>query len=302
MEGFLKPLHFKTLKVMKTEEIYKMVTDRVIEKLKEGVCPWVKPWKGGNDYMAMNAMSKKPYSFLNQILLGFSGQYLTFKQAKQLGGNVKKGSKSKPIVFWTTGYTTKGKDEDGNEINVFHEYQIPVLKYYNVFEISDIEGVDFENPDVDIELSALSPVDEAEKVIDGYARRTGLTIERKVSGGACYRMSDDKVIIPILGQYDTVEEFYSTAFHELVHSTGAKSRLDRDMSGRFGSGKYGREELIAEIGAAFSLARLGMDAQKCFDNSVAYLDNWIRSISEDPKAIVFASGKAEKAVNLIFDN
>ncbi|MDE6234407.1 MAG: ssDNA-binding domain-containing protein [Muribaculaceae bacterium] len=286
---------------MKTEQIYQMVTDRVIEKLKEGVCPWVKPWKGGNEVLAMNAITKRPYSFLNQMLLGFDGQYLTFNQAKQLGGSVRKGSKSRPVVFWTTGYTTKGEDEEGNPVSVFHEYARPVLKYYNVFEIRDIDGIDINEVEPEFLPSDVSPIDEAEKVIMEYSSRTNLTIERKYCAGACYRPSDDKVIIPIIQQYDHAEAFYSTAFHELIHSTGAKNRLDRDLSGLFGSSKYGREELIAEIGAAFCLARLGLDANKCFDNSVAYLQSWINTIQADPKAIVIVAGKAEKAVNMIFD-
>ena len=286
---------------MKTEQIYQMVTDRVIEKLKEGVCPWVKPWKGGNEVLAMNAITKKPYSFLNQMLLGFDGQYLTFNQAKQLGGSVKKGSKSSQVVFWTTGYSTKAEDEDGNITTVYHEYARPVLKYYNVFEIGDIDGIDIKKVETEFTPSDASPIEEAENVIMEYASRTDLTVERKYCAGACYRPSDDKVIIPIIQQYDQAEEFYSTAFHELIHSTGAKKRLGRDLSGLFGSSRYGREELIAEIGSAFCLARLGMDAQKCFDNSVAYLQSWIKTIQADSKAIVIAAGKAEKAVNMIFD-
>lgn len=286
---------------MKTEQIYQMVTDRVIEKLKEGVCPWVKPWKGGNESVAMNAISKKPYSFLNQMLLGFEGQYLTFNQAKQLGGNIKKGSKSRPVVFWTTGYTTKGEDEEGNSVSVYHEYARPILKYYNVFEVGDVDGIDIKRIETKFIPNDISPIEKAECVIAEYSERTNLKIERKYSSGACYRPGDDKVIIPILGQFDMPEEFYSTAFHELVHSTGSKTRLNRDMGQRFGSDKYGREELIAEIGAAFCLSRLGMDTQKCFDNSVAYLKSWMEAIKADPKAIVIASGKAEKAVNLIFN-
>ena len=286
---------------MSTEQIYKMVTDKVIEKLREGVCPWVKPWKGGNEVMAMNAISKKPYSFLNQMLLGFEGQYLTFNQAKQLGGSIKKGSKSRPVIFWTTGYSTKGEDEDGNPITVYHEYSRPVLKYYNVFEIGDIAGIDIKHVESEFTPSNVSPIEAAENVITEYATRANLTVERKYCAGACYRPADDKVVIPIIQQYDMAEEFYSTAFHELVHSTGSKQCLDRDLSGLFGSYKYGREELIAEIGSAFCLARLGMDAQKCFNNSVAYLQSWIKTISGDPKAIVVAAGKAEKAVNMIFN-
>lgn len=287
---------------MKTEQIYQMVTDRVIEKLKEGVCPWVKPWHGGQEIMAVNAISKKEYSLLNQLLLGFTGQYLTFNQAKKLGGSIKKGSKSNIIVFWTTGYTTQHEDEEGNKVSVFHEYEHPVLKYYNVFEIINIEGIDIDHVHSEYVPSDASPIDEAEKVISEYSKRTDLRIERKYCGGACYRLRDDTVTLPIIGQFDQAEEFYSTAFHELVHSTGAVKRLNRDLSGRFGTNKYSREELIAEMGAAFCLARLGMDVKKCFDNSVAYLNSWIKTLSEDSKAIVLAASRAEKAVNLIFEN
>ena len=170
---------------MKAEQIYQMVTDRVIEKLKEGVCPWVKPWKGGHEMMATNAISKKEYSFLNQMLLGFSGQYLTFNQAKQLGGSIRKGSKSTPVVFWTTGYSTQEEKEDGSKVQVYHEYDRPILKYYNVFHVRDIDGVDFEAPETEIKLSELEPIAEAERVIEEYASRTSLSVNREYRGGVC---------------------------------------------------------------------------------------------------------------------
>ena len=122
----------------------------------------------------MNAISRKPYSFLNQMLLGFEGQYLTFNQAKQLGGNVKKGSKSSPVIFWTTGYTSKGEDAEGNPVSIYHEYARPVLKYYNVFEISDIEGIDIERIEPDFKPNDLSPIEEAERVINEYACSSSL--------------------------------------------------------------------------------------------------------------------------------
>lgn len=285
---------------MKTEDIYQMVTDKVISKLEKGVCPWVKPWKGGKPEEAINAITQKPYSLLNQILLDFEGQYMTFKQAKARGGSIKKGSKSKVIVFWTTGYRTKEVDEEGNEVIVFHEYQRPILKYYNVFKIEDIDGLKFPTEEKDA-TPIITPSSEIEAKIEDYCMRTNLKIERKSSCRAYYSPKNDKIVLPDISQFDNINLYYSVAFHELVHSTGAKSRLARDLTGWFGGEKYGREELIAEMGAAFSMAYLGLETEVSIDNSASYIECWSKAIKEDPRAIVIAAGKAEKAVNYLFN-
>lgn len=285
---------------MNNKDIYQMVTEKVISKLKTGVSPWVKPWKGGKPEEAVNAITQKPYSLLNQILLDFEGQYMTFNQANAKGGRIKKGSKAKTIVFWSPGYKTKDKDDDGNEVIVFHKYDKPILKYYNVFNTDDIEGLKGIQGTSDV-LPTITPIHEIEAKIEDYCNRTSLPIERKSSIKAYYSPKKDKIVIPEICQFDDISRYYSTLFHELVHSTGAKCRLNRDQSGWFGGEKYGREELIAEMGAAFALSILGIDTTTSFEASASYIESWTHAIKNDPKAVIVAAGKAEKAVNYILN-
>lgn len=279
-------------------DVYEIVTNKIIDALENGVVPWQRPWSGRHGG-AYNLVTKKPYSFLNQILLKHQDAYLTFNQAKALGGKVKKGAKAEFITFWKM-YPSKDKkvkDKDGNEVPAM----IPVLRYYNVFWIGDCEGI--EVPDV--EAFDNNPIDEAEKIIAGYlAREDHLRFQNdQPSNEAYYSPLFDEVVVPMMDQYEDVEEYYSTAFHEFTHSTGAKSRLDRHVNGHaaFGSNDYGKEELVAEMGAAMLVNISGIDSEKCFKNSAAYIDNWLNAIKGDKHMIVSAAGKAQKAVEFILN-
>ena len=156
--------------------VYQMVTDRVIEQLEKGIVPWQKPWSGAGlaDGGAINYVSRKPYSLLNQILLGKEGEYLTFKQIKDLGGNIRKGAKSGMVVFFTMITIGKRKevDENGNEIEVqtSREYPFPVLKYYHVFHIDDCEGIETKIKEITPD-ETLKPIEKADNVINGYLSR-----------------------------------------------------------------------------------------------------------------------------------
>lgn len=275
--------------------VYQMVTDRIIEEMQKGVIPWEKPWTGVRAG-AFNRVSKRPYSLLNQMLLKHTGEYATFKQWTELGGHIKKGAKSEIIVFWKI-----TEIEEENEDNEKVKKNIAILRYYNVFHISQVEGIKpLEQPFAEIE-----PIEEADRVIIDYVEREHIDFQEQASNKAYYSPSRDCVVVPMKEQYKLINEYYSTTFHELTHSTGHKTRLDRLESGAvaaLGSETYSKEELVAEIGSASIMNLLGIETTKTFRNSAAYIQSWIKVLKNDNKFIVSATSKAEKAVNFILGN
>lgn len=278
-----------------------MVTDRIVEQMSKGIIPWKRPWHGavGVEDMAISYVTRRAYSPINQMLLGESGEYLTFKQIQQLGGKVKKGAKSRFVVFFDMVKYTKTNEETQEE--ELRSY--PLLKYYNVFHLSDTDGIQskiVEGEKVELESDA-----DADKIIADYVARTGLTFHNdKPSSRAYYSPSSDTVVVPMMNQYDKVGEYYSTTFHELTHSTMKKDRCDREADNKmaaFGSADYSREELVAEIGSAYLCSFTGIETERTFKNSVAYLQSWISALKNDNKMIVWAASRAEKAANFILN-
>lgn len=176
--------------------------------------------------------------------------------------------------------------------------QIPFLRYFNVFHISQTEGITakYTQP-----LPCVAnPNETADTIIRDYCQREGVKIEHWQGDRAFYRPSTDSIILPLMEQFRSTSEYYSTAYHELVHSSGHKSRLDRlEKTAFFGSDAYSKEELIAEIGAAALLNRTGLETASSFRNNAAYIQNWLQVLRNDKRFIVSAAVKAEKAVNLI---
>lgn len=257
---------------------------------------------GNDEEMAINYVTRRPYSLVNQWLLLEPGEYLTFKQVTALGGKVKKGSKSRFVVFFTkVAYTVKNERTGEDE-----ERSYPLLRYYNVFRLADCEGIQskIEKPEAG-SVVELPLCDEADAAISDYVfSQPTLSFQNdKPSDRAYYSPADDKVVVPMRSQFDEMAEYYSTAFHELTHSTLTESRCNRKQDGAgasfFGSKAYSREELVAEMGAAMLCSNFGIDCEKAFKNSVAYLQSWVRELKNDAKAIVVAAGKAEKAVRYI---
>lgn len=241
---------------------------------------------------AYNRISKKPYSLLNQLLLAKEGEYATFKQWQELGGKIKKGAKSEFVVFWKM-LPIEEKEKDGTII----KKTIPMLRYYNVFHVSQVENVE---PLETIEAHEIEPITEAEKVKNDYATRENIQIIEEVGNSAFYSPSADYISVPCKKQFEKINKYYSTLFHEMIHSTGHKKRLDRLVNGtKFGNEKYSKEELVAEIGSAMILNQLQIENTDTFDNSVAYIQSWLKVLKNDSKFIVSASGKAEKAVKYI---
>lgn len=278
--------------------VYEMVTNRIIEQLENNIVPWEKPWQGTIDG-AFNRVSKKPYSILNQMLLKYGGEYASFKQWKDLGGHIRKSEHSEIIVFWKM-YPIKEKQDDGTEIIK----TIPLLKYINVFHISQVDGVEPLKQKVTHDID---PIDKAEKILNDYWNRENITIEHVKGDKAFYSPMFDKIQLPLFEQFKSSEEYYSTATHESVHSTMKTSRCNRqeDRKGKvvsFGSEEYSKEELVAEIGSAQLMNIVGIETTKSFRNSTAYIQSWLKVLRNDNKFIVSASSKAEKAVNYILGN
>lgn len=292
------------------QSICEQVTNKLVALMEKGVNPWRKPWSKCSEDVAVSHTNGKPYSLLNQILLGFrSGEYLTFNQVKKEGGTIKKGAKSEVIVFWQCGglkpvKAPESEEETGDKESVqWVAWRNPVLKYYRVFHIDDTEGIQAKYPQKEPELtSSINPIEIAENTALNFCYRSGVTLIIQKSNSAFYRPANDSVTVPLREQFSEISEFYSTLFHELIHSTGHPSRLNRLKGGiHKASEKYSREELVAEIGAASCLSKLGIECKETEENSAAYLKSWARFLSSDPRAFIVAAGKAEKAVNIIFE-
>ena len=282
------------------KDIYQEITDKVLAAIEAGTAPWVKPWKGTSPW-AISHETGKTYSILNQILLGKPGEYITWGQVQKAGGKVKKGSKARMIVYWN--FQVKEKtDKDGNPVldadgNVIVR-QIPFLQRYNVFHLDDVEGI---APKYDKVVEHDHKPDEAaEKLLHEYLTREGITLEVDKVGRAFYSPQLDKIHLPELTIFDSVPEYYGTAFHEATHSTGHKKRLDRLTDcAAFGDENYSKEELVAELGSCFICSKLGLSTESSFRNSAAYLQGWLQALKNDKRLIVTAAGAAEKAAKMI---
>lgn len=296
---------------MTTSDVFQIVTDRICEQLAKGVIPWQRPWSVSIDNQAISYVTRKAYSPLNQMLLCEGGEYLTFKQCKALGGSIKKGAKARIVVFYTTSTikTKVVKDEETVEeqkVTYTKLYDMPVLKAYHVFHLNDCEGIESKLPKKSEDGKAYdtTPIERAEKVITDYVDReqTLTFVNNKPSNVACYNPKTDEIHVPMISQYEDVEEYYSTTFHEIGHSTGHQSRLNRGVGSTLkSSDKYSREELVAEMTSAMLCNMLGIDTVKAFNNSVAYIRGWMSHIRDNKTEIVWAARRAEAAVKYIIN-
>jgi len=269
-------------------DLYQEITNRIMAQMEGGVIPWRKPWVSSGS--CISYASGKPYSLLNQMLLGRPGEYLTFNECRKAGGYVRKGEKSSMVVFWTW---LQKEDEETGEVK-----NIPFLRYYNVFHIDQCEGLKARHAEP--LPQTVNPDEQAEAIIANYLQTSGVKLNHEQGDRAFYRPSSDSITLPLLAQFRETAEYYSTAFHEMVHSTGHKSRLDRlEKTAFFGSEAYSKEELVAEIGAAALVNHAGLETASSFRNNAAYVQNWLQVFRNDKRFIISAAGKAEKAVKLI---
>ena len=268
--------------------VYQIVTEQIIRQLEAGVAPWHKPW---STQLPRSLASGRKYRGINVFLLaacGYGSPYwLTYRQATDRGGHVRKGHHGTKVVFWKIG-TREVEDADGETI----ERRAVLLRYYTVFNVEQCEGI--AAPDT---TRAVNPIEECERILQGMP--TPPTIEQ--DGRAWYRPSTDTVGIPARSAFDSVEEYYSTLFHELTHSTGHPNRIGRDGIEKlniFASESYSKEELIAEMGAAMLCGVAGIE-RKTLSNSAAYLKSWTDVLKSDSRMVVSAASQAQKAADYI---
>ena len=265
--------------------IYEIITDRILDALENGCVPWHKDWRDA----AISHSTGKGYRGINALLLDKPGEYATFNQIKEAGGHVKKGARGYPVVL----YKMVTSEKDGEE----KTFPLPI-RYYTVFHLDDCEGVERKYIREPVEHDSIP---EAEAVILDYSTRTNLTIDHLEQNRAYYSLSSDKVVLPLKTQFETLQGYYSTIFHELGHSTGHKSRLNRSTlteQAAFGSATYSREELVAEITSAMISSELGFTSE-LMDNSVAYCAGWAKALKANPKMILQAANAAQRASDLI---
>ncbi len=269
--------------------VYEIDTEQVIKQLESGVAPWRKPWR---TEMPCNLVSGKPYRGINIFLLGMqcraSKYWLTFKQANQLGGHVRAGERASTVTFWNVG-EEKLNAKTGKMSKPF------LLRYYSVFNATQIDGL--EKLKLGNASEPVPNIDACEAIVSGMPNPPRF----EASNAAWYRPMSDTVGMPGKTLFNSSEEFYSTLFHELTHSTGHASRIGRDGIEHleaFGSDSYSREELIAEMGAAMLCGVTGI-APATLQNSAAYLKAWIERLKSDSLLLVSAASAAQKASDYI---
>ena len=275
-------------------DIYKIITDEIIKKLQSGKIPWKRSFRGVQ-LPPRNFKSNKMYKGINLLTLGMSGYkspyWLTYKQAKDLGGQVKKGSKGTRILF---AKMLNYKDKDDNE------RQRPIYKYSSVFNLDLIEGIDCPHLlDEEQEEREFEYIENCENVLKIMNEKKRIPpIEYHDLMRAYYSPMEDVIRSCSIQDYISDEEYYSTLFHEIIHSTGHNSRLQRDMTGGKKSKSYAKEELIAEIGACFICGMTGIKTA-IIDNSAAYIQSWLSALRDDPTLVVQAASRAQKAVEYL---
>jgi antirestriction protein ArdC len=278
--------------------VYEVINSRIMELLEGGTVPWRKPWNGQSNY-PKNLISKKPYKGVNVFLLSCqqygSPWWLTFNQVQEKGGHVIKGSKSTPVIFWKWLDRTDAMEADSEEAR---SGKIPLLRYYSVFNLDQTEGV--KAPDPEETHNNFDPITRAEEIIATMPLRP----EIKHGGNrAYYSPSLDYIQLPNQHTFDTIEEYYNTCFHELSHATGHTNRLGRKSilePSYFGSHEYSKEELVAEMGAAFLCGYAGI-VQKTIENSAAYLGGWLKALKNDKTLLIHAAAQAQKAADYILN-
>ena len=291
---------------MATVKQYELITASIIKALKAGRIPWQKPWTGV-DGKHRNALSDRGYNGLNPFTLwavsierGYeSPLWLTFKQAQQLGGSVIKGQKATPGYIWKFDKVEVEKEDGTKELKT-----VPFLRISFVFNLEQTENVKLpkrRNQPEEAPKLEFKPLEQAQAIVDNYLANGGPSLAHNGGNRAFYSPSLDTIALPLREDFHSIDEYYSTAFHELGHSTGHKSRENRfpeDATlAAFGSGEYSKEELVAEFTSAFLADESGIDTTR--ENSTAYIQSWLRKLEDDPGLLVTAAGKAQRAANRI---
>lgn len=276
---------------MPTNAVYEKINES-IERLLDSGLTFSSPFKSLSHVSAQNLVSKAPYTGRNAFLMGLVSKlygcpyFVSYKQAQELGGNVKKGEKAWPVVFFAM---IEKKDK---------EDKFPLARWTNVFNLRQCEGIELPKAET-LSVIDFSPIERCESIISAMPKKP--SIEHVAGSGAFYRPSADLVQMPLKASFRSNEDYYGTLFHELAHSTGHSSRLDRETltsAAAFGSAVYSREELVAEFSAAYLCGVAGIE-NKTVESSAAYITGWKSLLKNDPSAVFWAMKQAEKAADFI---
>jgi len=279
------------------QDVYQIVTDQLIAALEAGTVPWRRPWtvSGG---LPRNLVSKKPYRGVNHLLLALGTTYdspwwVTYRQACQLGGHVRKGEKASLVTFWKLPECPEGADLG----SATADRRPPLLRHHWVFNAVQCDGLPLP-ADYEYQVSEWEPLPLCRHLVDTMPQPPRMEHGHKQ---AFYCPTRDLVALPDLNRFESPEAYHATQFHELVHSTGHPSRLDRGLGTEiapFGSPDYSREELVAEIGSGYLCGLAGI-WPAVTENSAAYVAGWLKVLRGDKRLIVTAAGQAQKAVEFI---
>lgn len=287
-------------------DLYQQVTNKIIAMIEQGVAPWRRTWSTYG--LARNYVTKHIYTGINLILLNNTSHqipyFMTWKQVKDMGGKVRKDTKAEMAVYFNV-YFKNSLDHTLDKETAFklkaagEEIQIlKFIRYYNLFNVADIEGISFEYPNV--ALKQHEKIEHCEKVL-WYMPKCPV-LKSSEGDQPFYSPELDFVNMPSVELFESPEAYYATLFHELIHSTGHECRLGREevMNYQtFGSNKYAREELVAEMGASFLCSSVNIDYDSIMENNAAYLAGWLKVLKEDSKFIFKAAAEAQKAADYI---
>lgn len=285
------------------QDVTAAIVAQLIEAMEQGPDKWRMTWQTSHLGMPVNHISNKGYNGINLLLLYFYGmgyksnRWLTYKQAESAGGNVKKGEKGYNVVFWN--FFDK-KDKDGKIVtNSKGEIEkVAFMKKYTVFNVEQCENIEYETKE--IVLNENERIENCEKIVSQYITENNIKVNNEnISNRAAYSPITDSIEMPVIGQFDSSEAYYATFFHEMIHSTGHETRLNRKLFNGFGSEDYAKEELVAELGAIFLCAYAGIVNKSIQDNAASYLKGWVTKAKEEPKYLLNAASSASKAVDFI---
>lgn len=280
-------------------DVYQLVTDQIIALLEKGTIPWKQPWTDAG--IPRNLLSKRAYRGINLWLLlslGFEKNlFLTWDQIKSLGGSVNKGETGQVVVFWKS---LKREAAQGPTDEAEPTTKKPLLRYYKVFNVAQCNNLP-ESLFPPSETVEHSPIEACEKIVSGMPDCPAI---KHKEHQACYHIEKDYINMPKRNTFSSIESYYATLFHELVHSTGHEKRLNRSTiaeMAEFGSDAYSQEELIAELGSCFLVNHAGI-LPTVIENSAAYIGGWLEKFKNDKRFVVQASGQAQRTVDCILNN
>ena len=300
----------KKIKSQARQDVYQMITDIIVDKLDQGVIPWKQRWNTQGP--AANYLTKKPYRGINALLLNsidFASPYfLTFKQTQQLGGKVKKGAKSLPVVYWQWSFYHKatGRKLTEEEAKVLPNAEVErkaFLRYYRVFNIQDVEGIKLDAPSKNMLI-----LTDEEKLLKGFQPLHTMphpVATRTQCSTPFYDPELDYINMPPMTAFQSTEAYFQVLYHEITHATGHRKRLNRNGVSQpqgFGSWNYSQEELIAEMGASFLSNIMELQTEAELTDAASYIQSWLRVLRNDKRFVVEAAQHAQKAVDYIMGN